>query len=147
MRKFGVVDAWLRFTDEDSEGEWRDKWTGEAQEFFSIPWRLSSEPTGFEVENCTGFNSDTDTYYYAYDIGCVQRRPVACQDLQQLFRLRGLCAGSIIDRIFRLIHPLHNARRMMLGPSGNISGNLSNCMIFYLRLATSAGSLPASPGG
>ena len=110
--------CWLRFTDEDSEGRWRDRRTGELQEFLSIPWRLASEPTGFTVENCTGFHSQNESYYYAYDIDCTQRRQAACQDVQESLRLRGLCKGSSIDRLYRLLSSLDNGRRTLFGPSG-----------------------------
>ena len=46
--------TWLRFTDEGSEGEWRDVMTNRIINFDSIPWRIVSEPTGFIAENCSG---------------------------------------------------------------------------------------------
>ena len=54
---FDVFHTWLRFTDEGSEGTWRDKWTNEQINFTSIPWKLSAEPTGLNVENCSGVKS------------------------------------------------------------------------------------------
>ena len=68
MRQFGAEQTWLRWTDEGSEGAWRDRWTGEQQDFLSIPWRLASEPTGFTVENCTGVKNEDESYYCAFDI-------------------------------------------------------------------------------
>ena len=118
MREFGAEQTWLRWTDEGSEGAWRDRWTGEQQDFLSIPWRLASEPTGFTVENCTGVKNEDESYYWAFDIDCSQLLAVTCQHVQEYFRLRGLCSGSSIDRLYRLIQPTHNGRRRFLGPSG-----------------------------
>ena len=118
MREVRAEQTWLRWTDEGSEGAWRDRWTGEQQDFLSIPWRLASEPTGFTVENCTGLKNEDQSYYWAFDIDCSQLLAVACQEVQEYFRLRGLCSGSIIDRLYRLIQPTRNGRRMFSGPSG-----------------------------
>ena len=41
------------------------RWTGEPKQFSSIPWRLSSEPTGFTVENCSGLASQGEDSYSA----------------------------------------------------------------------------------
>ena len=60
---------WLRLTDEDDEGEWRDRWTDQHVDFASIPWRLASEPTGDIVENCSGLTNQNEDYYWAFDIG------------------------------------------------------------------------------
>ena len=54
MKKSQMPQTWLRFTDEGSEGEWRDKLTNRTVDFDSIPWRVASEPTGFIAENCSG---------------------------------------------------------------------------------------------
>ena len=116
-----------------SEGEWRDIITGERFEFNSIPWRISSEPTGFVVENCTGLTNDVE--YWAFDVDCDQKQSTVCQDIEvgmcldifsQLYlfyfkvyyQLRGLCPGSVLDRQYRLVTSDQSVRRMFYGPSG-----------------------------
>ena len=118
MKKDNINQAWLRFTDEGSEGVWRDRWTNENKDFSSIPWRLSSEPTGFIAENCTGLTNEAEDYYWAFDIDCEQKINTVCQDIQVFFQMRGLCSGSVLDRLYRLAPSLHNSRRTFLGPSG-----------------------------
>ena len=78
--------AWLRFTDEGSEGQWRDRWTGEVQNFNSIPWRLESEPTGFTRENCSGLTNEGD-FFWAFDVDCYYAGLASvCQDINLFFR-------------------------------------------------------------
>ena len=36
-----------------SEGEWRDIYTSRTMNFDSMPWGISSEPTGSTSENCS----------------------------------------------------------------------------------------------
>ena len=118
MKRNSLSQAWLRFTDEGTEGVWRDKWTNQNKNFSSIPWRLASEPTGFIAENCTGLTNEDEEYHWAFDIDCEQKISSVCQDVRVYFRLRGLCSGSALDRLYRLIPALHNNRRTFYGPSG-----------------------------
>ena len=64
MKKNNMKQTWLRFTDEGSEGEWRDKLTNRTVDFDSIPWRIASEPTGFIAENCSGINNKLKKLFY-----------------------------------------------------------------------------------
>ena len=118
MKLINAREVWLRFTDEGSEGNWYDRWSGEPQEFLSIPWNLQSEPTGYKSENCSGIKNLNDNYRFAFDIDCNQRIGIVCQDIKYFFRMRGLCLGSIIDREYKLVEPLSGGRRMFYGPSG-----------------------------
>ena len=79
-----------------SEGEWRDIITGERFEFNSIPWRISSEPTGFYVENCTGLTNDVE--YSAFDVDCEQKQSTVCQDIEV-----GMCLDILVSFIFIII--------------------------------------------
>ena len=101
------------------EGVWKDRWTDEMIDFNKIPWRLASEPTGDIVENCSGLTNQNDDYHWAFDIDCAQKQPTPCQDVQVYFRLRGLCSGSVLDRLYRLIgDQSQDNRRFFYGPSG-----------------------------
>ena len=51
---FGNEGPFYIFVFLGSEGNWRDRWTNQSEDFFSIPWRIASEPTGFQNENCSG---------------------------------------------------------------------------------------------
>ena len=109
--------CWLRFTDEGHEALWVDRWTGEEKEFRSIPWRLASEPTGDVYENCAGLITEDNERYWAFDIDCSQKIPTVCQDIKELFSLRGLCQYSVIDSLYRLVTDQDN-KRTFLGPTG-----------------------------
>ena len=91
MNKTRIPQAWLRLTDEGSEGEWRDIWTGEKQNFHSIPWRLETEPTGFTRENCSFVGNhvfvENHDDFWAYDVDCIDFKPSICQDIKLYFRL------------------------------------------------------------
>ena len=134
MQKYNTSQSWLRFTDEglknefggtnclsntcsDTEGIWRDKFTNVQVNFDSVPWRIVSEPTGFVVENCSGLTNEAEDYHWAFDIDCKQKITTVCQDIQVYFRMRGLCADSVLDRLYRLI-TFGTGRRMFYGPSG-----------------------------
>ena len=101
----------------DSEGTWRDKFTNVPINFESVPWRIASEPTGFVVENCSGLTNEDKDYHWAFDIDCKQKITTVCQDIQVYFRMRGLCADSVMDRLFRLV-TIGTGRRKFYGPSG-----------------------------
>ena len=118
MKTFDVFRTWLRFTDEDIEGTWKDKWTNEEVNLTSIPWKLSAEPTGLTVENCAGLLNEDENYFYAFDVRCDQQLTVVCENVQTSFKLRGHCHDSVIDRTFRLRMEMENGRRMFVGPSG-----------------------------
>jgi len=82
-----LTRAWLRYTDEGSEGEWKDRWTGVKQNFTSIPW-MKTEPNGQTGENCAGvlIELGANPAYPAYDIEC--KRAVTgtvCQDIKDYF--------------------------------------------------------------
>ena len=108
--------CWLRFTDEGHEADWRDRWTGQQVEFSSIPWRLASEPTGDVYENCAGLINEDNKRYWAFDIDCSQKIPTVCEDIKELFSLRGLCPHSLIDSLYRLVTDQEN-RRTFIGPT------------------------------
>jgi hypothetical protein len=107
------IQTWLRFTDNDMEGEWKDIETGQAEDFLSIPWILISEPTGFTAENCSGFETGI-----AFDLDCTQKLPTVCQNTEEYFKLQGLCPSSRLDRQYKLRQQMYNGRRMFSGPSG-----------------------------
>ena len=107
----------LRLTDEGNESVWRDRWTGEERDFTSIPWRLASEPTGDVYENCAGLINEDNKRYWAFDIDCSQKIPTVCEDIKELFSLRGLCPHSLIDSLYRLVTDQEN-RRTFIGPTG-----------------------------
>ena len=89
MKEIGIprFQAWLRFTDEGSEGKWRDIWTGENQNFSSIPWKLATEPTGYIIENCSGVLNDPEDVFWAYDVDCMWGgSPSVCQNIKFYFR-------------------------------------------------------------
>ena len=67
MKKNNIKQTWLRFTDEGSEGEWRDKLTNRTVDFDSIPWRVASEPTGFIAENCSGIFRNKAELTFIFD--------------------------------------------------------------------------------
>ena len=57
------IQTWLRFTDNDKEGEWKDIETGQAEDFLTIPWILISEPTGFTEWSITGDGCSIESAY------------------------------------------------------------------------------------
>ena len=62
--------------------------------------------------------NEDDDYHWAFDIDCVQKLAPVCQDIQVYFRMKGLCPDSVLDRLYRLVQPSQNGRRMFFGPSG-----------------------------
>ena len=38
----------------------------------------------------------------SYDVDCWQKQSSVCQDVRLFFRLRGLCAASVLDTLYRL---------------------------------------------
>ena len=117
MKRANHERTWLRFTDEYSEGLWYDKWTKEAVIFSNIPWRLASEPTGEKAENCSGFISESEDSYWAYDVDCYQKQTPVCQNISFTFILRGLCLESIIDTVY-ILNKTSDGSIVFLGYSG-----------------------------
>ena len=118
MRRARQTRTWLRFTDEDDQDQWRDVLTGHTHNFSLIPWRLASEPTGREAENCTGLNADSETEHWAFDVDCDQKMTPTCQDLGGELRLRGMCEDSVVDSLYSLQTEVAGGRRLMRSSSG-----------------------------
>ena len=116
MNQYDTVQTWLRFSDKENDGEWKDMETGLIQPFLSIPWDLENEPTGASAESCVGFQ--TTTHLGAFDVDCTQKLTTVCQETKEYFRLRGLCPSSSIDTFYKLRQQHNNGRKMLSGPSG-----------------------------
>ena len=85
IRDFGVQQTWLRWTDEDSEGEHQD--------FLSIPRRL-------HLENCSGLNNEDPTYVL------LGLRYLLCPVILQTERNQMIW-------LYRLKQPTQSGRRML----------------------------------
>ena len=71
MNLYKIRRIWLKFSDKETEGEWKDMDSGLIQPLHSIPWDHANEPTGGRAENCAGFSAmDSGS---AFDISCSQK--------------------------------------------------------------------------
>ena len=118
MKRAQQGRTWLRFTDEGDQDHWRDILTGQPQNFSLIPWRLASEPTGGEAENCTGLANESETVLWAFDVDCGQKMTPTCEGSGGQLRLRGLCGDSVMDTRYSLQPEVTGGRRVMRGPGG-----------------------------
>ena len=97
--------VWLPIHDNKTEGEWRDFYNDQVLNY-TLPWK-TSEPNGGTSENCAiAKMSWTD---YGCSLGSFSYPTCLCEsDPSFRLELRGLCAGSAIDKYFRPMNSFSN---------------------------------------
>ena len=85
---------WLPIEDGDTEGVWKDFYTGQVVQNYTHPW-IGSKPDGKTTQNCASlFNetnwTDRECDWPKYACMCLHKSTTN-------LRLRGLCPGSAID--------------------------------------------------
>ena len=125
-KKAGSLSTYLRFTDRDIEDVWIDDETKEDMSDVLLDIWDDSEPNGEVGENC-GFmgtwfdkqSKDPPTGFRVYDVSCVARRGVLCENIPELkFQLRGLCSQSLFDKRFLMRMEPKNRNRFFSGSFG-----------------------------
>ena len=110
-KKLKTLEIWLPIDDRETEGVWKDFYTGKVVQNFTQPW-LGSKPDGGEVENCARLlneNTWSDIYcdYPNYACMCSHKSTTT-------LRLKGLCPSSAIDVHYKPINQQTDIRKMKL---------------------------------
>ena len=106
-----TFEIWLPFTDRESEGVWKDFYTGQRLQNFTQPW-TGSKPDGGKTENCARLINEDNWN----DIEC-HNPNYACMCSHKSttnLTLRGLCLGSATDVYYKPMRKQMDIREMKL---------------------------------
>ena len=110
-KELNTMQLWLSAHDRDDEGNWRDFYTNETIQNYTLPWD-GSGPDGDKEQNCA-FLLDENTWG---DAVChANYRACMCKhDPKSYLRLRGLCKESSIDFYFKSRNLFNDSRELVL---------------------------------
>ena len=119
-----TISSFTMYRDEKEFNVWRHH---ETDELPSDPLKWSvSEPNGGMKENCATLwlqlSADKSRYIAPLsDLRCTQPNAVACEDIGEgdlLFKLRGICKYSLIDKTYKMVEGDKNKKRFLAGNNG-----------------------------
>ena len=106
-----TLEIWLPITDKETEGVWKDFYTGEIVQNFTQPW-IGSGPDGGKVQNCArplNENVWADSNCDYPNIACM-----CSHMLNTSLKLRGLCRSSAIDIHYKPVNKPRDIRKLEL---------------------------------
>ena len=112
------------YNDEKEFNVWRHYQTDELPTD-PIAWDIG-EPNGGMKENCAALliqlSTDKSRYIATFaDLICTESLAVACEDIGEgdlLFKLRGICKNSLIDKTYKMVDGDKNKKRFLTGNEG-----------------------------
>ena len=110
-KRLNTLQIWLPIYDRETEGTWKDFYTGEVLQNYSYPW-FGSKSDGEETENCARLLNENSWG----DKGCDDPN-YACMcshKSAQILRLRGLCPRSAVDVHYKQMNKQTDIRELKL---------------------------------